>query len=89
LAAHLESSGLSLQLKAVIVSIGLYLHPMGGFDIDQTRKLLKIPEDYEIVTITAIGRKGDPQKLSSDLKELELAPRERKPLSEIVSKGSF
>lgn len=68
---------------------GLSVHQMGGFHADQARKLLGIPEGFEPVAVLAIGHPGDPADLSDNLRTRELAPRQRRPLNELVFNGSW
>ena len=63
---------------------GLYVHQMIGILPDKAREVYQIPEDSEALTAMAIGYKADPDKLSDVLKERDLAPRQRKPLSQFV-----
>lgn len=66
-------------------SMGLAAHQMGGFDQEKARELLGIPADYLIGAVIAVGYQDEPEKLADQtLIERELAPRQRKPLSEIV-----
>ena len=64
---------------------GLAAHQMGGFDHDAIRKALDIPDSYLLGSVIALGYQGDPQDLATEtLIAREVAPRERKPLSEMV-----
>jgi nitroreductase len=45
--------GMSLMLAAK--SLGLETHPMDGFDIDGVRKEFKIPDNYWIMMLLAVG----------------------------------
>lgn len=75
------ASYLTLQAAA----LGLASHQMAGFDHDAARQLLEIPADYALGSVIALGYQGAPATLANEqLVERELAPRERKPLSEIV-----
>ena len=49
----------------------------------------EIPEGYAPATALVIGYVGDPQSLSEGLREIEIAPRVRKPLQEFVFSGQF
>jgi hypothetical protein len=57
---------------------------MAGFDHDKVRKAFKVPEDYDIGAVTALGYLGDPETLSDGPKAQEKSPRQRKPLHEFV-----
>jgi hypothetical protein len=51
--------------------------------------LYQIPEHTEAWTALAIGYAADPAKLPEALKERDLSPRPRKPLSEFVFTGKW
>ena len=68
---------------------GLHLHQMGGFDPDKARELFNVPEEFEIHAGIALGYIGDPEVLPEDLKESEVAKRERMHLSDIVFEDEF
>jgi nitroreductase len=65
-------------------SVGLSVHQMGGFDPNQLRTRLSIPEGYDIVVVLAIGYVEGPEILPDDLRGREVAPRMRKPLESFV-----
>lgn len=82
--------GLALsQLTAQATSLGMGLHQMAGFRADVVRTAFGIPEDLDLVSIIALGFPGDPGQLPEALRERELRRSARKPLSELVSYGSF
>ena len=75
------ASYLTLQAAA----LGLTTHQMAGYDHEAARRELEIPEDYVLGSIIAMGYQGEPHTLRNEqLIERELAPRARKPLSELV-----
>jgi nitroreductase len=76
----LALGSLTLQASAM----GIFVHPMAGFDPDKARSVFHIPEDFEPMTAVAIGYLGDPNTLPEKLKARELAPRARKPMNEIA-----
>lgn len=64
---------------------GLAAHQMGGFDHDAIRKALDIPDSYLLGSVIALGYQGEPEDLANEaMIAREVAPRERKPLSEVV-----
>lgn len=63
---------------------GLHTHGMAGWDHEKARAAFGIPAEYEVGAVIAVGYFGDPDDLSEGLKERELAPRQRIPLSEIA-----
>jgi nitroreductase len=70
-------------------ALGLHAHAMAGFDQEKARRDLAIPEDYEVVAAVALGYLGSPDELSGKYRELETAPRQRKPLDEIAFGSSW
>ncbi len=68
---------------------GLSVHQMIGILPDKARELYQIPENSEVWTALAIGYKADPASLPDALKERDLTPRQRKPLSEFVFAGKW
>lgn len=77
------------QLTFEANSHGLRVHQMAGFDAEKARQIFAIPEDWEPVAAIAIGYPGNPDSLPEKLRERELAPRVRKPVSEFVMSGSW
>jgi nitroreductase len=77
--------GLAVQnLVVQATSLGLVVHQMGGFSKEAARERFEIPADHEPVVMLAIGHRGYPAMLSEQNRDRELAPRQRKPLDEIV-----
>jgi nitroreductase len=68
---------------------GLSVHQMIGIDPDKAREVYKIPPECEAWTALAIGYRGDPDKLPKELKERDLTPKPRKPLSQFVFGGTW
>ncbi len=78
--AHLTVQGTAL---------GLVLHQMGGFNVEQARRSFDLPTGHEPVAVIAIGYPGDPNTLPEPLRRREAAPRTRRPLQEFVFKGNW
>ena len=76
----------NLALEAT--SRGLVTHGMQGFDYNQARKELDVPENFDVMAMIAIGKLGKKENLPIDLKEREY-PSDRKPLEEIVMEAKF
>jgi nitroreductase len=86
----LHDTGMALaNLMLQATSMGLAAHAMAGFDHDKARAAFGIPEDYELGAAVAIGYPGDPASLPPRLQAAEIAPRTRKPLSDIVFSGDW
>jgi nitroreductase len=67
---------------------GLITHAMGGFDHNQARIVLEVPEDYEINAVIAIGYRGNKEELPVKFQEREV-PSTRRPLTETLFEGGF
>jgi nitroreductase len=81
----LAIANLTFQASAV----NLYVHQMGGFDQQKARDIFMIPDNYEPVTVLAVGYKGDLKSLPANLKNRELSERIRKDLSDLVFSEKF
>ncbi len=85
IAAH-HDLGLALaNLSLEATARGLVVHPMIGIEPEQARTLYGIPEDAGALTAFAIGyadRSASP--VSDEILARDDAPRQRRPLSEIV-----
>lgn len=63
---------------------GLHVHQMGGFDADGLRQAFSIDERFEPVSVAAVGTLASPDALPETLRQREIAPRQRLPLSHLV-----
>ena len=79
----------SANLVVEATARGLSVHQMIGILPDKAREVFHIPENSEAWTALAIGYKADPDKLPEALRERDLAPRRRKPLSQFVFTGKW
>ncbi|HXP83170.1 MAG TPA: nitroreductase family protein [Bryobacteraceae bacterium] len=73
---------MSLTIQAI--EMDSHVHQMAGFDLNLARQVAGIPEGFDPVAMFALGHLGDPDSLNPDQKARELAPRTRKPRSELV-----
>ena len=86
---HQFDSGAAWQNLAIQATTqGLATHAMAGFDYEDARKVLEVPDDYEVMAMIAIGRKGPREGLSEELQQREF-PSDRKPLGDILMLGKF
>ena len=67
---------------------GLVVHGMGGFDYAKARIATKIPEDFELLMMFAVGKRAPKESLPPDLQKKE-SPSDRKPISEFAFEGTF
>lgn len=68
---------------------GLHVHQMIGIVPDKVRELYGVPEGVQPLTGLAIGYAADPSTLPENLRERDLAKRERRKLPEFVFEGSW
>ena len=61
---------------------------MQGFDYERVRKELEVPDNFDVLAMIAIGKRGPRDQLPPQLQEREY-PNDRKPLKEIVMEGQF
>ena len=81
----LHDAGLALaNLLLEATARGLATHPMAGFDAAAARTAFGIPAGFDPVTAIAVGHPGDLNALPEDLQTREVAPRQRRPLAELV-----
>jgi nitroreductase len=86
----LHDTGMAVEnLVLQAGALGLVAHQMAGFDAEKARVDLKIPAGFEPVAMIAVGYHGDPNVLTDRLKQRELAPRERSPISTFVFSGEW
>jgi nitroreductase len=77
------------NLSVQATALGLVLHQMAGILPDKARTEFHLPESWDVVTGIALGYPGDPAILPEALRQRELAPRSRKPLSSFVFTGRW
>jgi nitroreductase len=82
-AAH-DVGAASANIALQATALGLHTHGMAGFDSDALRAAFSIPEDFDPIACWALGTLGDPETLTDPLKQMELQPRQRKPLGAFV-----
>ena len=77
------------QAAIQAASMGLVIHQMAGIEAEVVRAHFDVPEELEVVAGFALGWPGDPASLPEPLREREQAPRTRRPLSELLLRGSL
>lgn len=76
----------NLALQAT--SMGIVSHAMQGFDYDEAREKLGVPDVYEVEAMIAVGRHGEKEELPEGMQERE-KPSGRKERGEIAWEGAF
>jgi nitroreductase len=86
---HTFDAGLATQnLLLQAAEMELVGHGMAGFDREKARHDLKVPDDFAVEAMVAIGKPGDPDDLPDELREREV-PTGRKKVAEIAREGPF
>jgi hypothetical protein len=67
---------------------GLVVQGMQGFDCDRARKELRIPDDFQVEAMAAVGRPGPKELLPEKLQARE-SPNDRRKLSGSIFEGPF
>jgi nitroreductase len=70
-------------------ALGLFSHPMAGFDPDRARDAFSVPPLFEPGVVVAVGYLGPPDALPEPLRLREVAPRTRRPLEEVLFEGDW
>ena len=74
----------ALQLE----KLGWATHGMGGIEKDKIREALKLPENFAIECMIAVGKLGEKNQLPAALQEREM-PNDRRALDKMVEHGTF
>jgi nitroreductase len=69
-------------------AMGLVVHGMAGFDRGQARTTHRVPDDYAVEAMVAVGHPGDPDSLPPQIRAREV-PSGRKAVREIAREGPF
>lgn len=86
---HLYDAGAAWQNLALqAASMGLVAHGMSGFNFSKAAAMLRVPDDFAVAAMIALGRPGDPDQLPPDLRERETIS-DRRPVRESVCEGEF
>jgi nitroreductase len=67
---------------------GLITHGMAGFDRDKARRVLEVPDDFDIPAMIAIGKRGELSELPPEVQQKEKIS-DRRPLEETIMEGTF
>jgi len=87
--AFYDTGAAVAHLSVEATSRGLFVHQMAGFEPHKAVELFGIPDGWEPIAAFVIGHPGDPASLPDTLREREIGPRERKPLSSFVMSGGW
>lgn len=86
--APYDTGAATLNLAYEGFFLGLVVHQMEGFDYDKAHELLKMPKDFVVQSMVAVGFSGDVAELPKKAQQDE-HPNERRPLDEIMFHGTL
>jgi nitroreductase len=83
---YLFDLGMAVQnILLQATELDLVARPMAGFSPSKVREAFGLADECEVMVAIAVGYEGDVSTLSERHQQMSQAPRERKPLGEIVS----
>lgn len=86
----LHDVGLAVgNLSIQATHLGLGVHQMGGFSAERLMRLFPIPDEYEAVSVIAVGYRDTADKLPDELRHKETASRQRHPLERLVFENQW
>jgi len=77
------------NMSAQATHMNLYLHQMAGFSADKAREVFQIPDEFDVVSMIALGYMGDSDQLPEDIRKMESREREQRPLDKIIFSGDW
>lgn len=87
---HSFDTGASTEnLLLEAAALGLVGHPIEGFDYEKARKQFKIPQDYAIECMIAIGEPASDEHALKELAERDAQPAKRKKVADFAFEGTF
>jgi len=88
---HLFSCGMAvMNLMLQATELGLITHPIAGFKSKPIKEILEIPVDFTLIALIILGHPTqDHGALSGKHRAEETAPRDRRPLSDVLSWNRF
>lgn len=76
------------NLTVQATSMGWYVHQMAGINVAEIRETYNIPEEYDVMSAIAVGKKGNKEDLPEQLASKEYLPQQRIPLEDLIWKGN-
>ncbi|PTT23036.1 nitroreductase [Microbacterium sp. HMWF026] len=80
--AHYDAGQAAAHFTVQAHAEGLATHQMGGFEADALRAAFDVEARFAPVSVIAVGTLGDVDAAEEGLRQRELAPRERRTVSE-------
>ncbi len=87
--AQYDTGAATMSLCVQATALGLMVHQMGGFDADAARKTFSIPDQYTPMAMMTVGYQLPTGQIQGEIRERELSPRVRNPLSRNFFAGTW
>ncbi len=87
--AQYDSGAAAENLCLQAADLGLMAHQMGGFNADVTREVFKIPAQFTLMAMVAVGYAADITTVTGEALTREMQPRKRKPLGELFFNAAW
>jgi nitroreductase len=81
--AQYDSGAAAMSLCVQATTLGLMAHQMGGFDAARAAAVFAIPERCTPMAMFTVGWQLTLADIPQDMRERELAPRQRRPLGDL------
>ena len=86
---HTFDTGAAAQNMALQgASMEIVCHGMEGFDYDKAKQVFKIPAEYQVEAMFAVGKLGNKEELPEKIRARE-TPSGRKPIKDFVFENEF
>lgn len=87
--ASYDTGAAIMSLSIEATHLGLMVHQMGGFKAAEIKARLSIPDHVDCLTMIAIGYQLKKERIPEALISREEGERSRKPLSDLLFKGTW
>lgn len=84
-----DSGAAAMSLCLQATAMGLAAHQMGGFDAQKLREAFGIPAHIVPMSMIAVGYQAAPEILTGEVREKEMAPRQRQPMGDVFFEGQW
>lgn len=84
-----DAGAASMSICVQAAALELFVHQMGGFDVNAARDVFGIPDSVTPMAIMALGYQGLIEDLNETFVEQEQAARTRKPVEDVVFEGGW
>lgn len=84
-----DTGAASMSLCIQATELGLMVHQMGGFDAEMARQKFNIPDQYDPMSMLAIGYQLPLESIPEELRAREMSDRRRNPLTENFFEGEW